>query len=63
MTTGAGRHTVARVEDRVGTSGATRNLVLGTVGFAVAFTPWGLLAPLARKFQDDFGLTDTETAV
>jgi NNP family nitrate/nitrite transporter-like MFS transporter len=44
-------------------SNATRNLVLGTLAFAVAFTVWGLLAPLARKFEDDFGLSDTETAV
>jgi len=42
---------------------ATRNLVLATFAFAVAFTAWGLLAPLARKFQDQLGLTDTETAV
>lgn len=46
-----------------GPGGATRNLVLGTVAFAACFTAWGLLAPLAREFEDDYGLTNTETSV
>jgi NNP family nitrate/nitrite transporter-like MFS transporter len=29
----------------------------------VAFTAWSLLAPLARKFEDDYGLTNTETSI
>jgi NNP family nitrate/nitrite transporter-like MFS transporter len=42
---------------------ATRNLVLGTVAFAVAFTAWGLISPLGRRFEDDLGLSSTETAI
>lgn len=42
---------------------ATRNLALGTFAFAVCFTAWGLLAPLAREFEDDYGLTNTETSI
>lgn len=42
---------------------ANRNLVLGTVAFAVAFSAWGLIAPLAKDFQDDLGLSNTRTLV
>jgi NNP family nitrate/nitrite transporter-like MFS transporter len=42
---------------------AARNLFLSTVAFALAFSAWGLLAPLARRFEDDFDLTSTQTAV
>jgi NNP family nitrate/nitrite transporter-like MFS transporter len=42
---------------------ATRNLVLGTVAFAVAFTAWGLISPLGRRFEDDLGLSSTETSI
>lgn len=41
----------------------TRNLALATVAFALCFTTWGLIAPLARGFQDDLRLSSTETAV
>lgn len=42
---------------------ANRNLVLGTLAFAVCFAAWGMLAPLAPDLQDDLGLSDTETSV
>jgi NNP family nitrate/nitrite transporter-like MFS transporter len=41
----------------------SRNLVVATVAFALCFTAWGLLAPLARKFEDDWGLSSFETSV
>jgi NNP family nitrate/nitrite transporter-like MFS transporter len=40
---------------------ATRNLVLATVAFAVAFVGWSLVAPLAKDFQDDLDLSNTRT--
>jgi len=40
---------------------ATRNLVLATLAFAVAFVGWSLIAPLAKRFQDDLNLTNTRT--
>ena len=40
---------------------ATRNLVLGTAAFAVSFSAWGLIAPLAKKFQDNLDLSNTRT--
>jgi NNP family nitrate/nitrite transporter-like MFS transporter len=42
---------------------AGRNLVLSTVAFALCFSAWGLMAPLARRFEDDLDLSSTETAV
>ena len=42
---------------------ANRNLILATVAFALCFSAWGMLAPLAPKLQDDLGLSNTETAV
>ena len=42
---------------------ALRNLAYATLAFAACFTAWGLIAPLARKFEDDWGLSSTETAV
>jgi NNP family nitrate/nitrite transporter-like MFS transporter len=39
----------------------TRNLVLATLAFAVAFVGWSLIAPLAKRFQDDLDLTNTRT--
>ena len=29
------------------------NLALGTLAFALCFSAWGLIAPLAKKFEDD----------
>ena len=40
---------------------ATRNLGLATLAFAVAFVGWSLIAPLAKRFQDDLDLTNTRT--
>ena len=37
------------------------NLALATVAFALCFSAWGLIAPLAKKFQDDLDLSSTET--
>jgi NNP family nitrate/nitrite transporter-like MFS transporter len=45
----------------VGPAGASRNLLLATVAFAVAFVGWSLIAPLAKRFQDDLDLTNTRT--
>jgi NNP family nitrate/nitrite transporter-like MFS transporter len=40
---------------------ATRNLVLATFAFAVAFVGWSLIAPLGKRFQDDLDLSNTRT--
>jgi len=45
----------------VGPAGASRNLLLATVAFAVAFVGWSLIAPLGKRFQDDLDLTNTRT--
>ncbi len=44
-------------------AGSTRNLVLGTIAFAVCFSAWGMIAPIAPDIQDELGLSDTETAI
>lgn len=41
----------------------TRNLVLGTLAFAVCFSAWGMIAPIAPDLQDELGLSDTETSI
>jgi NNP family nitrate/nitrite transporter-like MFS transporter len=41
-------------------AGATRNLILATVGFALCFTSWSLIAPFAKTFKTDLGLSYTE---
>ena len=45
----------------MGPAGASRNLILATVAFAVAFVGWSLIAPLGKRFQDDLDLTNTRT--
>lgn len=40
-----------------------KNLALATVAFAVAFTAWGLISPLASQIQKDLGLDNTATSV
>ena len=45
------------------TPGQRPNLILGTLAFAVCFSAWGMLAPLAPGLQDDLGLSNTETSV
>ena len=42
---------------------AHRNLGLATLAFALCFSAWGLIAPLAKKWQDDLALSSTRTAV
>lgn len=44
-------------------AGSRRNLVLATLAFAVSFSAWGMIAPIAPDIQDELGLSDTETAV
>ena len=44
-------------------AGSTRNLVLGTIAFAVCFSAWGMIAPIAPDIQDELGLSDTETSI
>ena len=45
----------------MGPAGASRNLFLATLAFAVAFVGWSLIAPLAKRFQDDLDLSNTRT--
>ncbi|MBK5220315.1 MAG: NarK/NasA family nitrate transporter [Thermoleophilia bacterium] len=42
---------------------ANRNLILATIAFALCFSAWGMLAPLGPKFEDELGLSNTETSV
>jgi NNP family nitrate/nitrite transporter-like MFS transporter len=37
------------------------NLALATLAFTLCFTAWGLIAPLAKRFQDHYGLSSTRT--
>jgi NNP family nitrate/nitrite transporter-like MFS transporter len=37
------------------------NLALATLAFMACFSAWGLIAPLAKKFQDTLGLSSTAT--
>src|SRR5687768_3118473 len=39
------------------------NLALATFAFAVAFTAWGLISPLASQIQQDLGLDNTATSM
>lgn len=45
------------------TAGSGRDLALATAAFALCFSAWGMLAPLAPKLQDKLDLSDTETAI
>jgi NNP family nitrate/nitrite transporter-like MFS transporter len=42
---------------------AYTNLILATVAFAVAFTAWGLISPLASQIQKDLNLDNTATSI
>jgi NNP family nitrate/nitrite transporter-like MFS transporter len=44
-------------------AGSGRNLALATIAFALCFTAWGMIAPIAPDLQDELGLSDTETSV
>src|SRR5262245_43201888 len=37
------------------------NLALATLAFMACFPAWGLIAPLAKKFQDSLDLSSTST--
>jgi NNP family nitrate/nitrite transporter-like MFS transporter len=41
-------------------SAGTRNLVLATLAFAFCFTAWSLIAPFAKTFKNDLGLSYTK---
>ncbi len=41
-------------------AGRGRALTLGTLSFALCFMVWGLVAPLAPEFRDQYGLTSTQ---
>jgi len=43
----------------MGGVGATRQVVLATIAFAVSFSAWGMLAPIAPDIQDELGLSNT----
>jgi NNP family nitrate/nitrite transporter-like MFS transporter len=51
---------VSRPGRNDGAGNATRNLVLATVAFALCFTAWSLIAPFAKTFKSDLGLSYTE---
>lgn len=38
-------------------------LVLATLAFTLCFAVWGLIAPLAPQFQQDYGLSNTQISV
>jgi NNP family nitrate/nitrite transporter-like MFS transporter len=42
---------------------STKSLVLATVAFALCFSVWGLIAPLAPQFQELYGLTSTQISI
>lgn len=44
-------------------SAQSRNLLLATIAFAMCFSAWGMLAPMAPKLEDELGLSNTETAI
>lgn len=46
-----------------GAGASGRQLTLATVAFAVCFSAWGMIAPIAPDIQDELSLSDTETAV
>jgi len=40
--------------------GSVRALVLATLAFALCFSVWGLVAPLAPLFRETYGLSNTQ---
>ena len=46
-----------------GSGESTKQLVLATIAFAVTFSAWGMLAPIAPDIQDELGLSNIETSV
>src|SRR5215212_10398333 len=43
--------------------GADRALVLATLAFALCFAVWGLVSPLATRFQELYELSSTQISV
>jgi len=41
--------------------GPVWNLALATLAFSLCFSVWGLIAPLAKEFEEDLVLSSTET--
>src|SRR5215211_8635868 len=44
-------------------AGAYRALVLSTLAFALCFAVWGLVSPLATRFQEHYELSSTQISV
>ena len=44
-------------------AGAYRALVLSTLAFALCFAVWGLVSPLATRFQELYDLSSTQISV
>lgn len=44
-------------------AGAWRALVLATLAFALCFSVWGLISPLAPQFKEDYGLSNFQISV
>lgn len=57
------QHAAAQTPTAPEAGGSARNLGLATVAFALCFSAWGMLAPLAPKVQDKLDLSNTETAI
>src|ERR1051325_2575529 len=50
---------VSNMEEKaMNKQGSTRALTLSTVAFAISFAVWGMIAPMAKTFKDQLGLTD-----
>jgi NNP family nitrate/nitrite transporter-like MFS transporter len=43
--------------------GSARNLALATIAFALTFSAWGMIAPIAPDIQDELGLSNTQTSI
>jgi MFS transporter, NNP family, nitrate/nitrite transporter len=43
--------------------GSGRNLALATLAFALCFSAWGMIAPLAPSLQKSLHLSDTRTSI
>lgn len=43
--------------------GATRQVVLATIAFGMAFSAWGFLAPIAPDIQNELELSNTQTSI
>src|SRR5690348_6759056 len=44
----------------MGRPGPTRALALSTISFAIAFAVWGMIAPMAKTFQTELHLTESQ---